>query len=68
MACREQYEIYIKCPNCGKQGEVTWEEDESPVYGRGENKELISVSGGFHNEEKNPPQILCDTCGVPVAS
>ena len=67
MPHRDQYEIYIKCPKCGKQGEATWEEDESPVYGRGENQELISISDGFRVERKNSPQILCAFCDIPVA-
>jgi hypothetical protein len=66
MAYREQYEIYLTCPNCEKQGEATWEEDESPIYGRGKNKELLSIADGFCSDGENPPKILCKPCRVPV--
>lgn len=66
MAVREQYVVYLSCPTCKKQGEATWEEDESPIYGRGANKEIISISVGFASDRKNPPKIFCKSCKVAV--
>ena len=59
MPHRDQYEIYIKCPKCGKQGEATWEEDESPVYGRGEKpRTYINLRRLPSREEKFASNIV----------
>jgi len=62
MARRETVTIGIKCKACGTSGQTTIEENENPVYGRGLDREVQSVSGPF-TISKNREMITCDACG-----
>ncbi len=65
MARREEYEISITCPRCGKRGTSTREENENPYY-RGGRFDSVphSVSDGFRIEKGS--EIFCTTCNIPV--
>lgn len=71
MAKRESYSEQLECPNCGAQGTAQWSENENPVYGRGLNKTLHSVSDGFEQgkqkDQNGDPLVACQACGVVVS-
>jgi hypothetical protein len=52
------------------QGSAQWSENENPVYGRGLNKTLHSVSDGFkkgrQKDRNGDPTIECKACGVII--
>ncbi len=51
--------IAFACPHCGQEGEVVWD-------GEGKERQLVSLSDGFHVEEGRLPGarhvIICDVC------
>ena len=51
--------IQFACPHCGQKGRVVWKGD-------GEERELVSLSEGFHIEEGRLPGalhvIICNVC------
>jgi len=71
MAKRESYSQNLECLNCGVQGAAQWSENENPVYGRGLNKTLHSVSDGFERgrqkDRNGDPTIVCQGCGAIVS-
>ncbi len=68
MAHREQFSSPLRCPNCGREGEATWEENENPVHGGGYDRKLVSIPAGFerssHNDRFGDSDILCKNCKV----
>ena len=52
-------QISFACPHCGQAGQVVWQ-------GEGEERELVSLSVGFHVEEGRLQGarhvIICDRC------
>jgi hypothetical protein len=68
MAGREKVDFKLKCPECEKEGMVTIEEDENPVYERGST--IVSVSKGFKASPKHDTDrhlaVICCTCKVVV--
>ena len=64
MTKRERYQASLTCPECGRKGTATWEENENPVHSEGIlNQILEEVSQGF---TKIGNQIRCKKCNVVV--
>tara|TARA_R110002049_G_scaffold286358_1_gene468121 strand:+ start:870 stop:1070 length:201 start_codon:yes stop_codon:yes gene_type:complete len=61
MAKREIYFVEVGCPDCGKNGKITYSENENPVYGRGCDKRVVEVSIGFKVNNKKIICVDCDT-------
>lgn len=63
---RQRSSTSLKCPNCGAQGFVQWEESGSTDRKRGSERKLIVLDGGFHTEagrtQSGDPIIVCDAC------
>ncbi len=48
MPRKECYKKSLKCPKCGKEGTVEFEENESPPHNKGKLcREFKSISKGF---------------------
>jgi len=41
---RERFIAYVVCPKCGQKGAAVWEENEDPVYQRGDWGTTLSAS------------------------
>ena len=64
MGKRETYPARMECPKCGASGIATWEENENPVYSRGElDRQLREVPEGFR---RSGDRVLCGGCGATV--
>ena len=60
---RERFIAYIVCPKCGQKGAAVWEENEDPVYQRGDwGTTLTRVSDGFRATAAG--KIFCTVCDV----
>ena len=66
MAKRETFGTTVSCPQCGKKGTATWEENENPVHAGGLARELIEVPFGFrrgqNRDADGDPDIVCNDC------
>lgn len=61
MPRRERFIAYVVCPKCQQNGVAVWEENEDPVYQRGEwSTTLTRVSEGFRPGPAG--QIICSQC------
>jgi hypothetical protein len=69
MARRETVSFNLKCPKCGNKGEVTWEENENPVF-TGLERDFKSVSDGFERSKAHDKGeqfgVICKKCKVEV--
>lgn len=69
MARREKVSFDLKCPKCGKKGEITWEENENPVF-NGLQRDLTSISGGFERSTKHDRGdhlgVICAECKIEI--
>ncbi len=70
MGQREEYEIKLKCPQCGEIGQATVEEAESNVFNKHPNRSLeeitdnfVWVDGGVWN---TGPTFKCKKCGTQL--
>jgi len=60
---RERFIAYVVCPSCKNKGAAVWEENEDPVFQRGEwSTTLTRVSEGFRPGRAG--QIFCAACEV----
>jgi uncharacterized Zn finger protein (UPF0148 family) len=60
---RERFIAYVVCPKCGQKGAAVWEENEDPVYQRGDwGTTLTRVSEGFRAEPGG--KIFCTVCNI----
>jgi uncharacterized Zn finger protein (UPF0148 family) len=60
---RERFIAYVVCPKCGQKGAAVWEENEDPVYQRGDwARTLTRVSEGFRTGPAE--KIFCAVCEV----
>lgn len=60
---RERFIAYVVCPKCGQKGAAVWEENEDPVFQRGDwNTALTRVSEGFRVVAAG--KIFCAACDV----
>jgi len=63
---RERFIAYVVCPKCGQKGAAVWEENEDPVYQRGDwGTTLTRVSEGFRAEPGG--KIFCAACNAEAA-
>ena len=67
MPKRETFQSQLTCSSCGRIGTAKWSENENPVYGRGLDRTLESVSDGFERtqstDSSGDPVIVCESCG-----
>ena len=60
---RERFIAYVVCPKCEQKGAAVWEENEDPVFQRGEwTTTLTRVSEGFRPGSAG--QIFCAVCQI----
>jgi uncharacterized Zn finger protein (UPF0148 family) len=60
---RERFIANVVCPKCGQKGAAVWEENEDPVYQRGDwGTTLTRVSEGFRAAPGG--KIFCAVCDV----
>lgn len=60
---RERFIAYVVCPQCGQKGAAVWEENEDPVFQRGDwGTTLTRVSDGFRAASAG--KIFCSVCDV----
>lgn len=60
---RERFIAYVVCPDCQRKGAAVWEQNDDPVYQRGEwSTTLTRVSEGFRPGPAG--QIFCTECNV----
>jgi hypothetical protein len=63
---RQRFSTSLKCPNCGVQGFVQWEESGGTDRMRGSERTLIVLDGAFHTEVGRTPSgdpiIVCNAC------
>jgi len=60
---RERFIAYVVCPKCGQKGAAVWEENEDPVFQRGDwGTTLTRVSDGFRAAPAG--KIFCSVCDV----
>lgn len=63
---RERFIAYVVCPKCGQKGAAVWEQNEDPVYQRGDwGTTLTRVSEGFRAEPGG--KIFCAVCNAEAA-
>ena len=62
MAKSEPFITVVTCPECGRTGTATWEQDENPVDTDDAGPLLKSVSDGFRSGSES--EIYCVDCGV----
>ncbi len=64
---RDRFAVPVVCKKCGQHGSVFWEENAIHNRTEGSQRELISVSNGFHQEigrtQSGDAVIVCDSCG-----
>jgi hypothetical protein len=62
---RERFIAHVVCPKCGQKGAAVWEENEDPVYQRGDwGTTLTRVSERFHAGPSG--KIFCTACDVEI--
>ena len=60
---RERFIAYVVCPKCGQKGAAVWEQNEDPVFQRGDwGTTLTRVSEGFR--AGSAEKIFCAVCDV----
>jgi len=60
---RERFIAYVVCPKCAQKGAAVWEDNEDPVYQRGDwGTTLTRVSEGFRVAPGG--KVFCAACEV----
>jgi hypothetical protein len=60
---RERFIAYVVCPKCGQKGAAVWEDNEDPVYQRGDwGTTLTRVSEGFRVAPAG--KVFCIVCDI----
>jgi hypothetical protein len=65
MAARDEWSIPLKCPNCKREGEITFSEDDHP-YMKGDSLRIDSISEGFkvrnYGRTSGSTEVECSDC------